>query len=87
VNLHPLLDSAENVTTKDKAEVLNVFFTSVFKSHTEYPQGTLPPGLVVWDGEQNKLPMIQVGKKQKRKLLPEQEHIRVLLSSSLQDAR
>jgi len=36
------------------AEVLNDFFTSVFKSQTSYPQGTLLPDLEVWDGEQNK---------------------------------
>jgi len=43
-NLHPLLDAAGNVTTEDKekAEVLNAFFTSLFKSQTNYPQGTLP---------------------------------------------
>ena len=41
-NLHSLLDEAGNVTTEDKekAEVLNAFFTSVFKSQTSYPQGT-----------------------------------------------
>ena len=34
-NLHSLLDEAGNVITEDKkkAEVLNAFFTSVFKSH------------------------------------------------------
>ena len=39
-----------NMTAKDneKAEVLNAFFTSVFK--------TLPPILELWDGEQNKPP-------------------------------
>lgn len=39
-NLHSLLDEAGNVTTEDKekADVLNVFFTSIFKSQTSYPQ-------------------------------------------------
>lgn len=48
-NLHPLLDAAWNVTAvdKQKAEVLNVAFTSVFKCQFSYPQGTLPPGLEV----------------------------------------
>ena len=43
-NLHSLLDAAGNVTTenKEKAEVLNAFFTSVFKSQTSYPRGALP---------------------------------------------
>ena len=42
-NLHSLLDVAGNMTTddKEKSEVLNVFFTSVFKSQASYPQGTL----------------------------------------------
>ena len=39
-NLHSLLDEAGNVTTEDKekADVLNAFFTSVFKRQTGYPQ-------------------------------------------------
>ena len=39
-NLPSLLDEAGNVTTedKDKAEVPNAFFTSVFKGQTSYPQ-------------------------------------------------
>ena len=39
-NLHSLHDEAGNVTTEDKerADVLNAFFTSVFKSQTSYPQ-------------------------------------------------
>jgi len=57
-SLHPLLDASWNVTTgnKEKAEVLGAVFTSVFKSQTSYPWGTLPPGLEVLDGEQNKPP-------------------------------
>ena len=39
-SLHSLLDGVGNVTTenKEKAEVLNAFFTSVFTSQTSYPQ-------------------------------------------------
>ena len=57
-NLHSLLDEAGNVTTEDKekTEVLNAFFTSVFKSQTSYPQGTPLSDLEVSDGEQNKTP-------------------------------
>ena len=58
-NLHPVLDAAGNVTIEDKEkpEVLNAFFTSVFKSQTSYPWGT---DVEVLNGEQNKPPMIQV---------------------------
>jgi len=51
-----------NMTTenKEKAEVLNAFFTSVCKSQTNNPWHTLPPDLEVWDREQNKPKMIQV---------------------------
>ena len=45
---------------KEKAEVLNSFFTSVFKSQTSYPRGALPHDLDVSDGDQNELLMIQV---------------------------
>jgi len=50
------------MTTEDKemADVLNVLFTSVFKSQTSYPQDTLSPDLEISDGEQNKPPMVQV---------------------------
>ena len=52
-NLHPLLDAAGNMTAEDKekVEVLNAFFTSVFESQTNFPQGIPPPDLEVWDGE------------------------------------
>jgi len=43
---------------KEKADVLNAFFTSVFNSQTSNPWGTLPPDLEIWDKEQNKLPTI-----------------------------
>jgi len=40
------------VTTEDKekAEVLNAFFMSVFKSQTSYPQGTPLPDLGAREG-------------------------------------
>ena len=60
-NLHCLLDEAGNVITEDKekAEVLNAFFTSVFTSQTSYPQGTPLSDLVVSAGQQTKPPTIQ----------------------------
>jgi len=47
------------VTTEDKekAEVLNAFFTSVFKDQTAYPQGTPLSDLGVLAGEQTKPPL------------------------------
>ena len=45
---------------KEKAEVLNAFFTSAFNSQISYPQGTLRPHLEVWDGTQNTLLVVQV---------------------------
>lgn len=44
-NLHPLLDAARNMTTEDKekTEVLNGLFTSVFNSQRSYAQGTPHP--------------------------------------------
>ena len=60
-NLHSLLDEAGNVTTEDeeKADVLNAFFTSVFKRQTGYPQVSLLPDLAALAGEQTKPPTIQ----------------------------
>ena len=43
---------------RDKAEVLNAFFASVFNSRTCYALGTQSPALVDRDGEQNKPCMI-----------------------------
>lgn len=43
---------------QDKAEVLNVFFASVFNSKTCYSLGTQPRALVDRDGEQNRPCMI-----------------------------
>ena len=60
-NLCSLLDEAGNVTTEDKekADILNAFFTSVFTSQTSYPQVSLLSDLAALAGEQTKPPTIQ----------------------------
>ena len=55
-NLHSLLDEAGIVTTEDKekADVLNAFFTSVFKRQTSYPQVSPLSDLAALTGELTK---------------------------------
>lgn len=54
-NLHHLLDTIWNITTKDeeKVEVLSVLSASVFNSQISYLQGTSPPEMEDMGGEQN----------------------------------
>jgi len=56
--LHSLLVEAGNVTTEDKekADVLNAFFTSVFKSQASYPHVSPLSDLAVLSGKLTKPP-------------------------------
>ena len=47
------------IEDKEKADVLNAFFTSVFRSQTSYPQVTPLSDLAVLAGELTKPPTIQ----------------------------
>ena len=61
-NLYPFPDAVGNVTTEDKekAEVLNAIFTSAFKNQISYPWCAPSLDLEIFNGEQNKHPMIEV---------------------------
>lgn len=50
--IHPGIVGNIAMEDKEKSEVLNAFFTSIFNSQTSYPQITQPPDLEVWDGKQ-----------------------------------
>jgi len=60
-SLHPLLHARGNIVNKDeeKADVLNVLFTSVFNSQTGYSQGSQTSVLEDREGEWNKPLIIQ----------------------------
>jgi len=50
--VHPGIVGNMTMENKEKAEILNAFFTSIFNSQTSYSQVTQPPDLEVWSGEQ-----------------------------------
>lgn len=78
------MDSVENSTTEDegKTEVLNIFFTYVFKSQTSYIQHTQPTELEDKNGEQNKHLTIQEKRASDldchKSIEPEGIHLRIL---------
>lgn len=54
MNLHSLFDAVGNIATKDKekAKILNAFFSSDFNGQTSYPQVIQSPELEDRNGEQ-----------------------------------